>query len=234
MTLPKLKDDIGFRQIKLLSGKKVGIKPWRVKEEKELLYSTDGATEEEINIALKVLMKKCMEKSDIFDTLSDNDILDLALYLRKVSKGETLEFSYKCTHCQKQNFSELNLDKDIKKKLFDNKHIVIDDMTFVIKELSQDETSTIRKKFPKDVEFNFEFISNSIVSVTDKGKSYTSFTKKEMSEFIESMNPSQFKNLFNKIDVAQSDITMEKEVKCSICDKAVTVAFSSLYDFFVS
>ena len=40
------KSEISFTTVELASGKKIGIKPWKVKEEKELLFAIEGVENE--------------------------------------------------------------------------------------------------------------------------------------------------------------------------------------------
>ena len=47
MSLPIINETTSFMQKELLSGKKIGLKQWRTKEERELLFATEGIQDTE-------------------------------------------------------------------------------------------------------------------------------------------------------------------------------------------
>ena len=59
MALPIINETINYIKVKLPSGKTIGIRGWKVKEEKELLFASEKITEENPNVLKKylVLMK---------------------------------------------------------------------------------------------------------------------------------------------------------------------------------
>lgn len=236
MALPKItNEEQSYKNVKLPSGRKIGLRPWRVREEKELLFATEGQEDKEkVKQEIVKMVRKCVDNDQLFDNLSETDILFISMELRKISKGESVEFAFNCPHCNKSNPGELDLSTDVKTKGFDSKPIKIDNLTFAIREVPWQIKNQLKKDYPKTSEYNYHYLVDSIESVTHNGKAYATFTRDEMMEFVDDLDPKVFKKLFDLLDTKVANITLNVESICLFCNKEIKVVFEDLYDFFVS
>ena len=87
-----------FQKLKLLSGKSIGIRGWKMKEEKDFLFSVEANPDDKtflINECVR-LGRNCVDNQETYDSLSRNDILFILTSLRKISKGGTVDFTFRC------------------------------------------------------------------------------------------------------------------------------------------
>lgn len=236
MALPKLSpEEVTFKPVKLPSGRKIGIREWKVREEKELLFATEGVDDKEkVKTEIVKMVRKCVDNQQLFDGLSETDILAISMELRKISKGESVEFSFTCPHCEKTNPGELSLAEDLKVKHFDAKPIKIGELTFAIKEVPYTVKNQLKRDYVKTAEYNYHYLVDSIDSVTHNGKAYATFTRDEMMEFVDDLDPKVFKKLYDSLDGKVATISLQSTSVCLFCQKEIKVVFEDLYDFFVS
>ena len=185
------------------TGKTIQYRPFLVKEEKLLVIALESEDTKQITTAIKAVLRNCILTKGIkVETLPTFDIEFLFLNIRGKSVGEDIEVNIICPDDEKTSVPvSINLD-DI--KIQKN-----DDHTNKVK---VDANIMMEMKYPSLDEFiknNFDFKDNSamdqsfalIASCIDK--IYTEeevwasedCTKKEMNEFLESMNSSQFKDI---------------------------------------
>jgi len=98
-------DDV-FQKVKLLNGKSIGIKAWKIKQENQLLFSIETNSDEKGFVVEQCiqLIRKCVDNKELFDSLSRNVLLDLLVKVRKISKGETIEITYRCNNVDCSTF----------------------------------------------------------------------------------------------------------------------------------
>lgn len=238
MALPKINQQLkSFTQIPLPSGKNIGIHPWRVKEEKELLFATDSASPENIvNTQEEIIkfVKSCSDNEEVFDTLSNSDLIFLTAELRKLTKGAKIEYSYQCPHCKTRNEEEVNLRENVIVKPFNYEPIVIDNMIFTIKDVSYIDMNKIHLESNENIsKYNHNYILHAIDTISVDGILYPSFTIEEISELIDNLESNQFDKLEESIEKNVSSVTLEQTFPCIRCSKDVVVDFGVLYDFFV-
>jgi len=233
MSLPNLNEDVNYKQIDLLSGKKIGVKRWKVKEEKSLLFSVEGnENDEEVLNEITKFVKSCCDDPKKFDTLSRTDIVHSLSQMRKMSKGSKIEYNYDCEECKFPLTDEVNIDQDIKTKKFKSEPIKIgDNLIFSIKELSAAESDAIRLKYTKVSEYNYHFILKSIESIVFKKEVYEEFTEAELIEFIDGMDSEDLETLADKINEAQAEISIEKILTCGKCEHVNKITFGGLESF---
>lgn len=233
MSLPKLNEAVSFTQIELLSGKKIGIKPWKVKEERELLFAIEGI-EEPADGRKEIIkfIRKCVDSDSIFDTLSNTDYVYLLGQLRNISKGSTIEYTYKCEGCGMDLSDDINIEKNLKVKKFQSDTIQInDDMKISTKEVSYKDYDRLTTKFTKMTEYNFNFILASIDAIVFKGQVYEGFTDQELMEFLDDLCPNDFGKLAKSINASVAEISLEKKLRCGKCKHENNVNFGDLYSF---
>ena len=184
-------------------GPTIQYRPFLVKEEKLLVLAMESEDTKQITTAIKAVLKSCILTKGIkVEHLPTFDIEYLFLNIRGKSVGEDLEVNIVCPDDNETQVSvNINLD-DIKVQRSE-------DHTNQIK---LDKTIMMEMKYPSLNEFiknNFDLNEKSqmdqsfdlVGSCSDK--SYTQdevwatedCTKKEVNEFLESMNSSQFKEI---------------------------------------
>ena len=178
-------------------------RPFLVKEEKVLVLAMESEDTKQITNAIKAVLKSCVQTKGIkIETLPTFDIEYLFLNIRGKSVGEEIEVNIICPDDEETQVPvTINLDDiEIKK---DEKHT---------NKIKLDNTIMMEMKYPSLDQFiknNFDFNDKNAMDqsfdliATSIDKIYTEdevwatadCTKKEVKEFLESMNSSQFKEI---------------------------------------
>jgi len=200
MPLPKIATPT-YELVIPSSKKKIKYRPFLVKEEKILILAMESEDTNQIANAVKNVISSCILSRGIkVEKLSTFDIEYLFLNIRGKSVGEQIEVMVTCPDDNKTKVpTSINIDS-IKVQI-DDKHsrdIVLDDQY------------TLRMKYPSLSEFiknnfaniddinvddTFELIASCIEQVYSEEESFAASdcTKKELSQFLEQLNSSQFK-----------------------------------------
>ena len=235
MGLPINEEVVSYSQITLPSGKKLGIKPWKVKEEKELLFAIDG--QEDDAVAKREIVKmigKCVDNQAVFKSLSNVDYVALLTELRMISKGLKIEYTYKCTNpkCRFELSDDVNLKKDVKVKPYSGgTHVVNPTLSLVLKEVSFEEFDKLKENYTKTTEYNYNFILRSIEALIIDGEVYTEFTQDELSAKLDTLESNEYKAISTAIDASLSSIELSKKLTCKRCKNEMDVEFGDLYYF---
>ncbi len=185
------------------TGKTIRYRPFLVKEEKVLLIALESEDTKQITNAIRAVIKNCIATKGVkVETLPTFDIEYLFLNIRGKSVGEEIEVNLICpddevTEVKKKiNIDDIKIQKN-------------DEHTNVIK---IDENIMMEMKYPSLDEFiknnfdfneknqmdqSFELIGSCINKIYTQEEVWasTDCTKKELNEFLESMNSSQFKDI---------------------------------------
>ena len=183
------------------TGQTINYRPFLVKEEKVLVIALESEDNKQITSAIKAVLKNCIITKGIkVESLPTFDIEFLFLNIRGKSVGEELEVNIICPDDGETEVPvTINLD-DIQIKK-DEKHT---------NKIKLDNTIMMEMKYPSLDQFiknNFDFNDKNAMDqsfdliATSIDKIYTEdevwatadCTKKEVKEFLESMNSSQFK-----------------------------------------
>ena len=184
------------------SGETVSYRPFLVKEEKVLVIALESEDNKQITNAIKAVLKSCVLSKGIkVEKLPTFDIEFLFLNIRGKSVGEELEVNVICPDDEKTQVPvTIDLD-DIQVQKYDDheNQIKIDDsimMEMTYPSLDQ----FIKNNFDFDeknaMAQSFELIATCIDKIYTQDEVWASAdcTKKEMNEFLESMNSTQFKD----------------------------------------
>ena len=186
------------------SGKTISYRPFLVKEEKLLVIALESEDTKQITNAIKAVIKACVLTKGIkVETLPTFDIEYLFLNIRGKYVGEDLDVNIVCPDDNETEVKvNINLD-DIKVQKSDehSKRIALDsNLMMEMKYPSLNEF--IKNNFDFDdsknqMDQSFELIAQCIDKIYNEEEVWTSSdcTKKEMNDFLESMNSSQFKEL---------------------------------------
>ena len=221
------------------SGETIKYRPFLVKEEKLLVIALESEDNKQITNAIKAVIKGCILTKGIkVETLPTFDIEFLFLNIRGKSVGEELEVNVYCPDDgETQVPVTINLD-DIQIQR-------TEDHTNKIK---IDETVMMEMKYPSLDEFiknNFDFNEKNAMDQSFDliasciGKIYTEdevwstadCTKKEVKDFLESMNSSQFKDI-EKFFETMPKLSHTVKVKNPVTDVESDVTLEGLASFF--
>ena len=213
------------------SNRKIKYRPFLVKEEKILIIAMESQDTKQIARAVKDVLTKCILTKGIkVEKLSTFDIEYLFLNIRGKSVGEHIEVMVTCPDDEKTQVPmSINID-DIK-VLSEDGHtpnIKLDD-TYTLKMKYPSLTEFIKNNFDNISELNvndtFDLIASCIdqVYTEEESWSHQECTKKELNDFVESLNSNQFKmvekffttmpKLSHTVKVINPNTKVESEIK---------------------
>jgi hypothetical protein len=185
------------------TGETIRYRPFLVKEEKLLVIALESEDTKQITTAIKTVIKNCIQTKNIkVESLPTFDIEYLFLNIRGKSVGEELDVNIICPDDgETQVPVKINLDDiQIQKNDEHSNQIKLDDNIMMeMKYPSLDQF--IKNNFDFDnknaMDQSFELIGSCIDKIYTEEEvwSTSDVTKKELSEFLESMNSSQFKDI---------------------------------------
>ena len=230
MALPKLNDTPKYSLIIPSSGQEVRFRPFLVKEEKVLVLALESEDTKQITTAIKAVIKSCVQTKGIkVEALPTFDIEFLFLNIRGKSVGEKIEVNIICPDDETTEVP-VSIDLDEIRVQKNDEHT---------RQIKIDDTLMMEMKYPSLDQFiknNFDFENKNamdqsfdlIASCVDKIYSEDDVwaaddcTKKELKDFLEQMNSSQFKSietffetmpkLSHKIKVTNPNTKVESEV----------------------
>jgi len=184
LQLPSTEDNIKFR-------------PFLVKEEKILLMALETEDEKQMTNAVKTILKNCILTKTKVEELSIFDIEYLFLNIRSKSVGEEIELNLTCPDDNETVVQvTINVD-DIKVEKSEEHQRIIeinDSISIAMKYPSMD--MFIKNNFASTgkTEDVFEIAASCIEQIVENDDVYEtkSFTKKEIMDFLESMDTAQF------------------------------------------
>ena len=211
------------------SNRKIKYRPFLVKEEKILILAMESQDTKQIARSVKDVLTKCILSKGIkVEKLSTFDIEYLFLNIRGKSVGEDIEVMVTCPDDGKTQVpTSINIDSIKVQKGEDHS-----------RDIKLDDNYTLRMKYPSLTEFiknnfattemnvddTFQLISSCIEQVYSEEESWTSedCTKKELSQFLDQLNSSQFKEiekffetmpkLSHKVMVTNPNTKVESEI----------------------
>ena len=185
------------------TGKKIKYRPFLVKEEKILILALESENTKQITTSVKSILKECISTRGVkIDSLPIFDIEYLFLNVRGKSVSEALDLIVTCpddgktTVPVKVYIDEIQVVKDPKH----SNDIKLDDkLTLRLKYPSLDEFIKNNFDFSSREEGvldqSFEIIASCIDQVYNEDESWAASdcTKKELLEWVETLNTNQFK-----------------------------------------
>jgi hypothetical protein len=185
------------------SGESIQYRPFLVKEEKVLVIALESEDTKQITTAIKSVIKNCILTKGIkVEALPTFDIEYLFLNIRGKSVGEELEVNVVCPDDGETSvLVEINLD-DIKVQKNDNhtNKVKLDGsimMEMKYPSLDQFIKNNFDFENKNAMDQSFDLIADCIDKIYTEDEVWASAdcTKKEVTEFLESMNSTQFKEI---------------------------------------
>ena len=185
------------------TGKTISYRPFLVKEEKLLVLALESEDTKQITNAIKAVIKACVLTKGIkVETLPTFDIEFLFLHIRGKSVGEELEVNIICPDDEKTQVPvTIDLEDIQVQKTEDHTNQIKLDSNLMMEMKYPSLNEFIKNNFEFDeknqMQQSFELIAQCIDKIYNEEEVWTSSdcTKKEMNDFLESMNSSQFKEL---------------------------------------
>ena len=202
MPLPKIATPT--YQLELPStGKTVTYRPFLVKEEKVLVIALESEDNKQITNAIKAVLKSCVQTRGIkVEQLPTFDIEYLFLNIRGKSVGEELEVNIICPDDGETSvpvYVSLDEIEIYKEKGHTNKIKLDDNLMMEMKYPSLDEFIKNNFDFNEEnqMDQSFQLIASCIDKIYSEEEVWATAdcTKKEVNEFLESMNSGQFKEI---------------------------------------
>jgi hypothetical protein len=211
------------------TGQEIQYRPFLVKEEKLLVIALESEDTKQITTAIKNVIKSCIYTKGIkVEALPTFDIEYLFLNIRGKSVGEEIEVNIICPDDEVTNVA-VKIDIDSIKVETNEEHS---------NKVKVDASIMMEMKYPSLDQFiknNFNFTNNAMdqsfeliascidkIYTEDEVWSAADVTKKELIDFIEQMNSSQFKEiekffetmpkLSHKVKVTNPNTEVESEV----------------------
>ena len=181
----------------------VKYRPFLVKEEKLLVLALETEDTKQITTAIKTVLKSCvLTKGVKVETLPTFDIEYLFLNIRGKSVGEELEVKVICPDDEKTEVP-ITIDLDevkVQKSEGHDKQLKLDDklmMEMKYPSLEQFIKNNFDFNDANQMEQSFDLIGSCIDKIYSEDEVWATAdcTKKEVKEFLESMNSSQFKKI---------------------------------------
>ena len=182
--------------------KKIKFRPFLVKEEKLLVLAMESEDTKQISTAIKQVLKACIQTRGVkVESLPTFDIEYLFLNIRGKSVGEEVEVLIVAPDDRETRVSvTINLDDiQVQEDPGHNKHIRInDELMMEMRYPSLDQF--IKNNFDiNDSNFDqsFELIASCVDKIYSEEEVWAAAdcTKKEIIEFLEQMNSTQFKQI---------------------------------------
>ena len=239
MALPKI--DVVIHEVDLpVSKKRIKYRPFLVKEQKILLMASESGDADVIEKSIRqILQNCCLEEFDV-DTLSLLDVEYFFLHLRSSSVGELVENKYRCQNevegevCNNLMDATLNLN-ELKVIGLDGYKDIIGLTDRIGVKMVLPKYTVIQKA--RDMEdmtgFIFELIADCIEYIYDGDElHYTKdIDKKEVVEFIESLNQPQFARIQSFFDTIPK-LEKKVDITCGKCGFEHHIEFEGIESFF--
>ena len=221
------------------TGKTIEFRPFLVKEEKLLVLALESEDTKQITTAIKNVIKSCIKTRGIkVESLPTFDIEYLFLNIRGKSVGEEIEVNIVCPDDGETYVPvKINID-DIKVAKSDNhtnKIKLDEELMMEMSYPSLDQFVKSNFDFTSDniMDQSFELVATSIDKIYNKEEVWAAAdcTKKEITDFLESMNSSQFKEIENFFETMPK-LTHDVKVKNPNTGVESTVVLEGLSSFF--
>ena len=223
------------------TGKTIQYRPFLVKEEKLLVIALESEDTKQITNAIKAVIRSCvLTKGVKIETLPTFDIEFLFLNIRGKSVGEEIDVNLICPD---DNETEVNVsvsldDIQVQKPEGHSNQIKLDDN--LIMELKYPSLNEfIKNNFdPNDTSKNpmdqsFDLIGSCISKIYNEDEVWAAAdcSKKELNDFLDSMNSSQFKEVENFFETMPK-LSHELKVTNPKTKVKSTVVLEGLSSFF--
>lgn len=215
--------------------KKVGYRPFLVKEEKILLIAQEAGEEADLLMAMKDIVTSCTSGEVDVSKLASFDLEYIFLKLRAKSVGEEAELGIICDECEEVNKVTVNLDAiEVTEGEPLPKKIQLTDTIGIVPQYIkvQDLIKISGKKDKGDV--LIASIAAGIENIYDENNVYpiSEASDTDIKEFIESLNKEQIEKV-EKVVTAAPKLQETLSFTCQKCGIENEKILSGIESFFV-
>lgn len=221
-----------FETVLPSTGKTVSYRPITVKEEAFLLLAKESETQNEINSAIREVIKSCVDYP--FKKLKLIDIEWLFLQIRIRSVSNEVELAYKCTNilengkiCGARYESIIDLSRvEVSGEQKISIPIEFKSGEYIINITSP----TVESGNTSEIEIFYSMIE-SIQDPTGEIVTKGDFSVEEFEQFIQTFTNAQMETLKKGIS-GLAKLSFTNHLKCPVCGVENEIEYSSLTDFF--
>jgi hypothetical protein len=221
------------------TGESIQYRPFLVKEEKLLVIALESEDTKQITTAIKTVIKNCILTKNIkVEILPTFDIEYLFLNIRGKSVGEELEVNIICPDDgETQVAVKINLDDIQVQKNENHTNKIKVDSTIMMEMKYPSLDQFIKSNFDFNdknaMDQSFELIGSCIDKIYTEEEvwSASDVTKRELTDFLESMNSSQFKEI-EKFFETMPKLSHTIKVKNPVTEIESDVVLEGLASFF--
>jgi rubrerythrin len=217
------------------TGETVTYRPYVVKEEKILLIAFESQDETQIEKSVLDIIKTCIESKIDLNKLTTFDIEFMFVTLRSKSVGEGIKLNMPCEECEHTNEVKINLDELNVANLDEeiDKHVKLTgDISVDLKWMAMnDRLSGGELKTETDAVINLVAKSIETIYSGEEIHSTKDVTKKEVVEFVESLNTDQFQSITEVIGKSPY-LNYKMKFDCDKCGHSHERELNGLADFF--
>lgn len=221
------------------TGQEIQYRPFLVKEEKLLVLALESENTKEITTAIKNVIKSCIQTKGIkVEALPTFDIEYLFLNIRGKSVGEEIEVNVMCPDDGETYVPvKINIDDiQVQKKEEHTNKIKLDaHLMMEMKYPSLDEFIKSNFDFSAEnsMDQSFDLVASCVDKIYNEEEVWAAAdcTKKEINEFLEQMNSSQFKEI-EKFFETMPKLSHEIKVTNPNTKVESTVVLEGLSSFF--
>jgi hypothetical protein len=216
------------------SSKKIKFRPFLVKEEKLLLMAIESKTEKEMYGSIKQTINNCVQGGIDVDELPLFDLEYIYLKIRSKSIGEKTKANFYCTECKETNQHYVDFEAVVvdKSRSLPPKIEINDSMGIMMKYPNMDVSLKMAVEAPTTQEM-FDFVISCINYVYDKDNIMKAedYSKKELSDFVESLGNETFEKMVDFID-RMPNLNYKGGFKCKKCGHDNKIEITESADFF--
>jgi hypothetical protein len=221
------------------TGESIRYRPFLVREEKLLVLALESENTKEVTNAIKTVIKNCIQSKGIkVETLPTFDIEYLFLNIRGKSVGEEIEVNLICPDDGETTvLTKIAVDDiQVKKNEEHTNQIKIDDtlmMEMKYPSLDQFIKSNFDFSSGNNMDQSFDLIVSCIAKIYNAEEVWSSsdVTKKELVDFLDQMNSSQFKQI-EKFFETMPKLSHEVKITNPNTNVESTVVLEGLSSFF--
>jgi hypothetical protein len=221
------------------TGETIQYRPFLVKEEKLLVIALESEETKQITTAIKTVIKNCILTKNIkVESLPTFDIEYLFLNIRGKSVGEEIEVNIICPDDgETQVPVKINLDDIQVQKNEDHTNKIKVDSSIMMEMKYPSLDQFIKSNFDFNdknaMDQSFELIGSCIDKIYTEEEVWSALdvSKKELTDFLESMNSSQFKEI-EKFFETMPKLSHTIKVKNPVTEIESDVVLEGLASFF--
>tara|TARA_E500000318_G_C3563186_1_gene214483 strand:+ start:1653 stop:2345 length:693 start_codon:yes stop_codon:yes gene_type:complete len=218
-------------ETKIPSGEMVKFRPFLVKEEKVMLMMKESDSSKDIIRCIETVVQSCIEDETKVEELSYFDLEHLFIHMRSRSVGESIDINYTCDKCNKAFPLEVSIENlSLNKEYPEDVVVMLQENVGV--EVQPLNSRSIEKYSGEETDI-LELSENVIKTVFNDQNVYhfKDFTKKERSDFIESLSLKQIQKIVEKMEEFPRCVIKQK-CECKHCGEELDIEVEGLQNFF--